>query len=338
MLYITTRSRMDAHTSFRTLASDRGEDGGLYVPFRFPKYTENEINKLREKPFRHWVSELLNIFFGSRLEEWDVDFSIGRYPSRIVRLNHRILVGETWRNPDWDFSRVVRNLAGRLQGTSEQHATPTNWSWVAVRVAVLFGLFSELERCGVADSDHCVDVAVYAGNLSAPVSVLYARRIGLPIGNLICSCEEDSPLWELIHDGRITVSAYMGQLPTDMERLIFETAGAGDALRYAEAVATGGVYTPGEVALKALRDAVRVVVVSKKRVEQIIPNVYRTGTYIMSPEAAMAYGGLLDHRSTAEEKRTSLILTEIGPGREPDAVARAMGLSTEELLDRINLF
>ena len=47
MLYVTTRNNRDAYTAQRVLRENRGPDGGLYVPFREPVFSREEIDELR---------------------------------------------------------------------------------------------------------------------------------------------------------------------------------------------------------------------------------------------------------------------------------------------------
>ena len=47
MLYVTTRNNRDAYTAQRVLRENRGPDGGLYVPFREPVFSREEIDALK---------------------------------------------------------------------------------------------------------------------------------------------------------------------------------------------------------------------------------------------------------------------------------------------------
>ena len=60
MLYVTTRNNRDAYTAQRVLRENRGPDGGLYVPFREPVFSREEIDALKEKSFHQCVAEVLN--------------------------------------------------------------------------------------------------------------------------------------------------------------------------------------------------------------------------------------------------------------------------------------
>ena len=65
MLYVTTRNNRDAYTAQRVLRENRGPDGGLYVPFREPVFSREEIDDLKEKSFHQCVAEVLNRLFNT---------------------------------------------------------------------------------------------------------------------------------------------------------------------------------------------------------------------------------------------------------------------------------
>ena len=124
MLYVTTRNEYDAFTAFRTLGQGRGPDRGLFVPFQMPRLPQEEIAALKDKSFGHCVADILNLFFNARLDAWDVDFCIGRYPIRSVALTHKVIIGEGWHNPDFDFSThtgflPMRFTDGRFGGSGD---------------------------------------------------------------------------------------------------------------------------------------------------------------------------------------------------------------------------
>ena len=129
MLYVTTRNYQDAFTTHHVLTQGRGADGGLYVPLHFPKFSEQELSKLFSKSFGQCVAEMLNSFFSTKLNGWDVDFCIGRYPVRIEQPAHRILMAETWHNPEWQYQRLEKNLKDLLHAETE---VPGNWVSVAL--------------------------------------------------------------------------------------------------------------------------------------------------------------------------------------------------------------
>ncbi len=332
MLYVTTRDSNDVFTAYKTLCNPSGPDGAPYIPFQQVTFTKEQILSLKDKSFGFCVAEILNLFFSARLDAWDVDFTIGRHPLKLVPMSHRIIVGEIWNNPEWDFSRFVRNLRGRILGIADTDDYPTAWSWIAVRIAVLFGVFGELFRVGLAASDGMVDIAVSAGDFTAPMAAWYARQMGLPIGNIVISCAEQDAIWELFYHGEMQTKAHP---PKELERLVHGTLGEAEGKRFASAVDNGDVYMITQEQALALRTGLFCAVVSTKRTESVIRNIYRTNTYLLSPASALAYGGLQDYRAATNETGPALLLTEQGPVTAAEAVAGAIGISAEELKARI---
>jgi threonine synthase len=283
------------------------------------------------------------MFFAARLDGWDVDCCIGRYPVKLVPMSHRIVLAETWNNPQWDLGRFVRNLSGRMLGTADTKGEPSIWTWIAVRIAVLFGLFGELSRLGMTDRSQKIDVAVAAGDFSAPMAVLYAKEMGLPIGHIIFCCNENSGAWDLLHYGSIhtgTAKVDTGlplsdhPVPSGLERLILERLGREEVLRFASVCDKKGVYELTQEQCDALRQGLYGAVISRKRMESVIRNVNRSAAYLMGPYSALAYGGLQDYRATNAEAGPALIFTEQGPLCAKETVAAALGIDMQELAGR----
>lgn len=335
MLYVTTRNEYDAFTAFRTLGQGRGPDRGLFVPFQMPHFSQEEIAALKDKSFGQCVADILNLFFNARLDAWDVDFCIGRYPVRSVALTHKVILCEGWHNPDFDFSRVVRNLSSRIRGIEDTNGFCTNWAWITVRIAAIFGFFGELYRQNSV-GDQPVDIAMPSGDFAGPIAAWYAREMGLPIGNIICCCDENDATWELLKNGAIYPNPGMN-IPSDLERLIFAVCGSKEAQRYAYCMENAQSYIAAPEYLDRLRNGLDCAVISWERRSSIISSVYTTNAYIMDPGSAMAYGGLQDHRSGSGFGRCTLILSEKSPICSSDTVSQALGISAQELKERLNL-
>lgn len=336
MLYVTTRNEYDAFTSLRPLGQGRGPDRGLFVPFKMPRFSQEEIAALKDKGFSRCVADILNIFFDARLDAWDVDFCIGRYPIRTIALTHKVILGEGWHNPDYDFSRVVRNLSSRIRGVEDTNGFSTNWAWITLRIAALFGFFGELYRQNAVTTDQVVDVAMPSGDFAAPMAAWYAKKMGLPIGKIICCCDENDATWELLKNGAIYPNPGMN-IPSDLERLISSVCGAAEALRYASCMENGLNYIPAAEDLARLREGIECAVISWERRSNIIASVYSTNAYIMDPGSAMAYGGLQDYRSASGTGRCALILSEKSPACSADTVSAALGITVQQLNERLNL-
>lgn len=331
MLYITTRNHDDVFTAHHALKRDRCECGGLYVPFTLNQYSSDELIGLKDKSFGQCIADVLNLFFSARLDGLDVDFCIGKNTSKLVPISHKIVIAENWHNSHWNVSYVVNKLCARIQDQQILDGMPSNWVQVAVRIALLFALYGEMVRSNYIEPGQVMDVAVTAGDFSAPMAVWYARNMGLPVCNIICGCNDDDSLWDLLHNRQLRTDC---ATPSNLERLIFATFGASETERYCSACSSSRTYELDEEQFEILRKGMFAAVVSEKRTDSVMRNVHRSASYLLTPNAAIAYGGLQDYRASTGEGRIALILTEEGPVCDYAAVAKATGLSELDIKEK----
>lgn len=339
MLYVTTRNQVDIFSPEQTLAQSRAGDGGFFVPLEASSFSPQEIARLGEVSFNQCLADMLNRMFDKKLTAWDMDFCIGRYPVRLRELGGRIVMGETWHNPHWCFQAMVQRLTGLLGGEGEK-----DWPELAVRIAVLFGVYGELLRQKILKAGETMDVSAMAGDLMAPVSAWYARQWGLPVGSIICCCNENNGLWNLIchgqmHTDTLSIPTFLPSadvpVPAGLERLISACGGVMELEAYLECCRTGRLYVPDVTALERLRKGLYVSVVSSQRIAQTIPNVYATHGYLTAPSTALAYAGLLDYRAKKGKLRCCVVLADDSPISTGSVVAQAMGVTEKRVKDML---
>ena len=339
MLYVTTRSDVDVFTCARAIRESRGSDGGLYVPFRLPHFSAEEISALGEQGFSACVCQMLNLLFGTRMGPWDVSCRIGRYPVRLVSLNQKLLVAECWHNEQGTFQWLVSALT---EGLCDEDCRMEAGSWleIGVGMAVLHGIFAELIRDGIASWDKKVDISVVSGNFSQAMSAWYVREMGLPVGNIILSCNENNSIWELLHQGQLRTDQVAVRtstpdadvtLPVGLERLIFAAGGRTEVHRFLEICRRGGMYCPSDLILDRLNRGMFAGVVSRNRMLDTISGIYGSNACLLSPYAALAYNGLLDYRIKTGISRPGLILSERSPLQDAAVTAQALGIAEEEI-------
>lgn len=338
MLYVTTRVSQDAFTANRALSEDRCPEGGFFVPMRMPHFESQEVAQLGEKSFAQNVAEVLNRLFGTQLDGWAVEFGIGRYPVKPVALNHKITVAESWHNPVWRFERLACGIEKAIRQSDQISKSPTDWLMIASRSAVLFGIYGLLVQSGALPNGQLLDIAVPGADLSALMAAWYARQWGLPIGTIVCCCNENAELWNLFHKGELRTDAPECEdtVPKDLERLIFGALGRAETERFCDICRIGGTYRLEPEQVSRLRSGIYVSVVSSKRMASTVPNLYKTTGFVADPYTALAYSGLTDYRAATGESRQALILSEESPRFWIPFVADCMDMSpaeVKELLD-----
>ena len=340
MQYVTTRNNQVQYSWLDALNEKCAPDGSFIIPAELPVYSEEEIAAFAMKNPNQAIAEILNLFFQTELNRWDIDFHAGRYPVRLTGIVRRITIAEMWHNCDWEFSRTVRELAALVRGSRDTEQKPGTWFRIALRIGVLFGVFGELMRDGIAGSGQTVDICVPSGDGTALCAAWYARKMGLPVGQIIICCNENNNLWSLIRQGELrfglpakeTCTPDCDRLyPEALEILIRACGGQEEAISFAEAARESKNWYAQELTLQALGDGISVSVIWQQRVESTIPTIYKNNGYVFGPYSALCYAGLMDYRSRTGSGSFALIPSERGALRDDQFVAREMNMAVSTL-------
>lgn len=320
MQYITTRNKEPIISLQEIVLRDRARDGGYYIPLEEPAFTQEELIQLKGMSFSERIAYVLNLLFETNLEGWDIDFAIGRRSIRQVPLRNSMIIWELWHNPGWCVEKMEKSLTRVLRQNERtliagEDKIPTNWVKIAIRIAMLSAV------CLDCDNPE-MDVSMLSGDFLWPIAAWYARKWGIPIGNIVICCNENQNLWELLCHGQMrtdTVSAPTFipgadiPVPGNLERLIHSCGGHNEVRRYVDCRMKGLIYIPDEPILNAMRQGLYVSVVSSNRLYDTIPAVLKTHNCYLAPGAALAYAGLQDYRAKKSTQRPALIIADRSP-------------------------
>lgn len=324
MLYITTRSSKDAFTAHRTLVTNRAPDGGLFIPMRFPQFSTEEVRALITDSFESTVAQIINIFFRTELTQWDVGFCVGRNTLRIINANSRIYFSELWHNPGNGINYIILGLYHRIYG-EETKLEPTEWFRLVVKIAVFFGIYGELCRRKIVEFGDSFDFSVPADDFSYPMAALYASKMGLPMGGLICNCVKSQSLWGLIHRGELAGTDLNDDIEAGIERLIH--------LRLGKEIPGDQILSFDNDEINKMKTGLFCVVSGPDRAVQVITSTFRSSEKILSPDSALCIAGLGDYRAKTGESRYTLVIEENSPVLYPTEINRATGLSARKIGD-----
>lgn len=309
MLYITTRSGRETFTPAWPLRSARASDGGMFLPFG--GFHPEEFVQSGED-FAGMTAAVLGRFFRKELRPEQIVEAVGSCPVRLSPLGHRVLVAELWHNPAGEYRFLESRL---LELLGAERRTREGWPGMAIRVAVLLFILSRLKAQGLEQPD----ISGVSGDFGWIAAARYVRNWGADIRNIVCACNENQSLWELVTHGQLrtdTVALSTGipeadqAVPAQLERLIQECGGGPEVAAFLEAKLRGGVYCPEAQTLAKMGRGMEVSVVSSRRVEDIIRGVWRTNGYQMAPATALAYGALLDYRAKTGMFGPAVVLSE----------------------------
>ena len=293
MLYVSTRNPANTYTAHRAIYEVNPPEGGSYAPFHLPKFSQEELAAIRSGSCSEAVTRILNLFFSLRLSADDVENVIGRAPFQLTEMPHKLMIAEGFRNPAASCRFLIKGLYNLMTEGKSEGKLPAGWPYIGIQIALLFGVFT-----GVQDLDRAFDVAVSTDDYAELTAVCYARDMGLPIQRIVCTSVEDSRLWDLLNRGECSANSN-----DYLENFLYYTFGSNGE----------NLIKMDEQQQVFLNEKFFAAVVSADRTASVISSMYRANGYMLSSDAALAYGGLQDYRSATGVSNDTLILAKVRP-------------------------
>ncbi|MCL2331866.1 MAG: threonine synthase [Actinomycetia bacterium] len=130
---------------------------------------------------------------------------------------------------------LAEQLAARadLQFSS---ANSINWGRLMPQIVYYLSSAAELAAAGTISSERPLDIAVPTGNFGNILAAWYAKRMGAPIGRLICASNSNKVLADFLESGVYDIRGRVFTttptpsmdilISSNLERLLYELAGA----------------------------------------------------------------------------------------------------------------
>ncbi len=207
-------------------------------------------------------------------------------------------------------------------------------NWARIMAQIVYYVASAVT---LGAPERSVAFSVPTGNFGNVYAAHVARRMGLPIAELVIGTNRNDILARFINDGVMTIGAVEPSLSPSMdiqvasnfERLYFELTG-GDAARVAEAMTSFRRSGTLPASRAEWQQAARLFAAHRVDDQGILAEIaatYRATGVILDPHGAVAV-------AAARAKRTDrsvpmVALATAHPAKFPDAVERAIGRKPE---------
>ncbi|MBR6427237.1 MAG: threonine synthase [Clostridia bacterium] len=141
-------------------------------------------------------------------------------------------------------------------------ANSINWGRLVPQICYYISAYCDLAGSGDITVGETVDIAVPTGNFGNILAAFIAKKMGLPIGKLLCASNVNNVLTDFFSTGvydrnrdfRLTVSPSMDILiSSNLERLLYLVCGTRKTALYMEKLKNEGRYTVDKEDLDALR-------------------------------------------------------------------------------------
>ena len=219
-------------------------------------------------------------------------------------------------------------------------ANSINIGRLVPQVAYYFSAWSDLVNSGALRQDEVLDICVPTGNFGDILAAWYARRMGLPLGRLICASNRNKVLTDFISTGVYdihrpfykTISPSMDILiSSNLERLVFELLGRDEKALTAmmESLRKEGRYELPASALAALQAEFSGAFADDEATMATIRSVWEKNRFLVDPHTAVGLCALSLYRDSAP-RRMTLVNATASPFKFSQDVGRAIGLEPGE--------
>ena len=214
-------------------------------------------------------------------------------------------------------------------------ANSINWGRILPQLVYYISAYCDLLRDGKVTMGQKVNFCVPTGNFGDILAGYYAKRMGLPVGKLICASNRNNVLTDFLSTGvydrnrpfHTTNSPSMDILvSSNLERLLFDLSGNNDqeVRGYMEGLNRDGRYQVSEKILSAIHEQFWGGFCDETATQETIAHYYKRG-YLMDTHTAVAANVLEQYRAATGDETLSVVVSTASPYKFCDSVLAAIG-------------
>ncbi len=228
---------------------------------------------------------------------------------------------------------IREELAGR--GYFLSSANSINWGRILPQVVYYVSAYCDLMNAGAVSYGDEVNFCVPTGNFGNILACYYAKKMGIPVGKLICASNCNDVLTDFIRTGvydrnrpfHTTMSPSMDILiSSNLERMLFELSGGDDAMvrSYMEQLKAAGRYEITPAMKEQLQQLFYGGFCGEEDTKATIAALY-ADHYLIDTHTAVAAKVLEDYRRETGDERVAVFASTASPYKFCDSVLSAIG-------------
>ena len=224
-------------------------------------------------------------------------------------------------------------------GVKLSSANSINWGRLVPQIVYYFSAYADLLAAGrIAYGDE-VNFCVPTGNFGDILAGYYAKRMGLPVGRLICASNRNNVLTEFLRTGMYnrkreffkTITPSMDILiSSNLERLLYHAAGnAEQVAAWMRQLAEQGSYTISKELLADVQKTFWADWADDEATKATIRKAYETKHYIPDTHTAVAWRVAENYQKQTGDRREMVVVSTASPYKFNGSVLTALGFSTD---------
>ena len=184
-------------------------------------------------------------------------------------------------------------------GLALSSANSINWGRLLPQIVYYVSAYAQMTASGGLRPGAPMDVCVPTGNFGNILAAFYAKRMGVPIGRLLCASNENNVLTDFIATGVYDIAARdfvttpspsMDILvSSNLERLLFELAGPQGTAGWMAKLASARRFELDPATSAKVREHVAGSWVGNDESLRVVRRVYEERGYLLDPHTAVAW-------------------------------------------------
>jgi len=186
------------------------------------------------------------------------------------------------------------------RGLQLSSANSINWGRLLPQIVYYVSAYADMVAGGGVIAGEELDVCVPTGNFGNILAAYYARRMGVPIGRLLCASNENNVLTDFIATGAYDISkrefvttpspSMDILISSNLERLLFELTGNAETVRgWMADLARDRRFQVDRETFAAMRALFSGDWVSNAESLDVIARVWSEDGYLLDPHTAVAW-------------------------------------------------
>ncbi len=234
-----------------------------------------------------------------------------------------------------DAQTGVKNIfAAGVPGKRLSTANSINIGRLAPQITYYFKAYADLLRRGQITMGDEVNFCVPTGNFGDILAGYLAKKLGLPVGKLVCASNANNVLTDFINTGTYdrrrplhkTVSPSMDILvSSNLERLLYFMSG--DTKLVADLMGklnSDGCYTIPEQMQRAIREEFWAGCCDDAKTKRTIGKVWHEQQYLCDTHTAAGWAVAEDYVNQTGDARPMVVLSTASPYKFPAAVLSSL--------------
>lgn len=214
-------------------------------------------------------------------------------------------------------------------------ANSINWGRLVPQIVYYFSAYLDLLKQGRIEFGEVINVVVPTGNFGNILAAWYARKMGLPLGRLICASNENKVLTDFIQTGvydkrrefHQTISPSMDILiSSNLERLLYEISGRDDSQvnEWMKQLSENGYYKVEGRAFEELQSVFWGGYATEQQTCDAIHDTFNKTAYTMDPHTGVGKWVYDRYKEETGDDRTTLLVSTASPFKFPGDVLKAI--------------